>query len=96
MCDLCGTGFERVEDLERHQAEAHADATTHAIDVERALKGLPFPLGREDLLDRLRASDPIMADRLRELPEQVYPDPAAVARIFDGLHGQRDAAGDQH
>ena len=93
MCEHCGVGFDRSDDLERHRAEAHPDATTHAVDVEQAVVGLRFPLGREDLLDHLRTADPTMADRLRALPDQNYTDARDVARVYDALHGNRDGAG---
>lgn len=95
ICEFCGEGFDRSDEMARHLAEAHPDASTHAIDIEHAVDDLEYPLGREDLLDRARsAGHHRVVEMLRGLPEQNYRNPREVAQAYNALHGDRDADGD--
>jgi predicted transcriptional regulator len=79
-CDVCGEGFEQLSRLKRHMMTSHPPQAVNASDLAGKLKGLNFPMTKNDIVNNL--DDEKIINIIRKLPDKEYRDAAEVTRAF--------------
>jgi hypothetical protein len=87
ICPICAEGFETRSAFERHLLAAHPPRAPSASDLMSALKGVHFPLDREQLLDwaEHHPTDPRVIDLLRALPPRQFRNVTDVTKALGEL-----------
>ncbi|WP_242597258.1 DUF2795 domain-containing protein [Billgrantia sulfidoxydans] len=94
-CEICGATFEQKSRYERHMLTSHPTRAVSAADLEKALRGIDFPVGHADLVDAVRGEEREIRDIVAQLPSRRYRDAADVAQAFGELRTHAQAADDQ-
>ena len=85
---------------EKGQGISHRGAGSPPIEAQKALKGMDYPAGKQEILEKARknsASQEVM-DILEDLPEKEYENAADVSKEFSGETGnieEREGRGGQ-
>ena len=95
ICDICGDEFEQRSRYEQHRQTSHPRQAVSAADIEKALKGVTFPQGRDALCEAIDDEDREVRRIVARLPAGEYRDAAEVARAFGELRSHETLPDDQ-
>jgi hypothetical protein len=87
VCPMCGEGFETRSAYERHLLGAHPPRAPSAAELASALKGLHFPLSRDEIVAEAekRPTDPRVVDLLKALPAEYFASVVDVTKALREL-----------
>lgn len=87
ICPMCLEGFETRSQYDQHLLGAHPPRAPSAADLASALKGVHFPLSRDQLVAEAekRPTDPRVIDLIKALPERQFRGVTDVAKALGDL-----------
>ncbi|MBL8950145.1 MAG: DUF2795 domain-containing protein [Myxococcaceae bacterium] len=85
LCAMCGEGYENRSQFERHVLGAHPPRAPSASDVAKTLKGLHFPVTRDQLT---RRAEPRVRELIQQLPKREFRSVTDLTKALKALKDQ--------